>query len=197
MKKASVLIIDDEPEARNTIAQILEKDCATETASSGKEAIEKMREKNYDIALLDIRMPDMDGMETLKKIFCFSGAGRPKVIMLTALDDAKYAWEASKIGASDFITKPFDNEMLITRVKMVYENKIREDDNYRKYYILSELGAKSESDNICDKRKRLFCALSGIHGDQLADIPIDEAEKIFSGEWDGKTPKDIDPNIPY
>jgi len=77
-----------------------------ETAASGEEAMEKVEQGNYEIMLLDLRMPGMDGMEVLRQV----SKQRPeiKIIIITAYGSIDLAVEAMKLGAVDFLQKPFD-----------------------------------------------------------------------------------------
>lgn len=123
MGKPLVLVVDDEETARISISNVVKEECEVETAGSGEEALLKLKEKDFDVVLLDIRMPKMWGTEVLKKIKDLKK--RVEVIMLTALDDAQNAWESSKYGAFDYITKPFKNEDLLFRIKLA-ANRVAE-----------------------------------------------------------------------
>ena len=122
-EKPKVLIVDDEEIARISISNVLKDDCEVESVSSGGEAVSKLKDKNFDVVLLDIRMPKMWGTEALRKIKELNK--ELEVIMLTALDDAQNAWESSKYGAFDYITKPFKDEDLIFRIKLA-ANRVAE-----------------------------------------------------------------------
>ena len=123
MEKLLVLVVDDEVDVANEIGAVVnEGGFEVEVVHSGEEALNKLKEKNFAVVLLDIRMPKMLGTEVLKKIRELRKEGLIKqpieIIMLTALDDAKNAWEASKYYAFDYITKPFKNEDLLFRIKL-------------------------------------------------------------------------------
>ncbi len=103
---AKILIVDDDSELRANIYTVLdEKGYSTDTASSGLEAIEMTSTNNYDIVLLDLMMPGMNGMDvlfTLKR-----QSPKTKVIIITAFASIDTTVEAMKKGASDYIAKPF------------------------------------------------------------------------------------------
>ncbi len=111
-----VLIVDDEEDVRLFVADFLgERDFMVATAGSGEEALEKFKKDFYDVVLLDIMMPGMDGIECLEKI----KKDHPKsvVIMITALKDETRMAKAKKLGAHQYIVKPFslsylENELL-------------------------------------------------------------------------------------
>jgi DNA-binding response OmpR family regulator len=106
MKEKSILIVDDEKNIRLTLSQALETlDVQTDTAADGGEALIKLKEKEFALILLDLKMPGMDGMEVLRRVREI----RPdiRIIILTAYGTVELAVEAMKLGAADFIQKPF------------------------------------------------------------------------------------------
>jgi len=111
---AHILVIDDEKSIRNTLKEILEYEKFTvDLAEHGAEGLEKYRQGKYDIVLCDIKMPEMDGLEVLEKIF--EEEGDAQVIMISGHGNIDNAVEAIKKGAYDFIEKPLDlNRLLIT-----------------------------------------------------------------------------------
>ena len=111
---AHILVIDDEKSIRNTLKEILEYEKFTvDLAEHGLEGLEMYRKNSYDIVLCDIKMPEMDGLEVLEKIF--QEEGDAQVIMISGHGNIDNAVEAIKKGAYDFISKPLDlNRLLIT-----------------------------------------------------------------------------------
>jgi two-component system, NtrC family, nitrogen regulation response regulator NtrX len=111
---AKILVIDDEKSIRGTLKEILEYEgYEVDLASSGPEGLEKFSETNYDIVLCDIKMPEMDGLEVLEKIFELSSD--TQAIMISGHGNVDNAVQAIKKGAYDFIEKPLDlNRLLIT-----------------------------------------------------------------------------------
>lgn len=106
MKKNKVLVVDDEKNIRITVAQSLEKiDLETNSAVSGEEALKKLKENGYNLILLDLKLPGMDGMEVLRQIRGFNST--TKILIITAYGTIENAVEAMKLGAVDFIQKPF------------------------------------------------------------------------------------------
>lgn len=106
MNTGSVLIVDDEHNIRLTLSRALEAlKVDIDTASNGEEALAKLKEKEFTLILLDLRMPGMTGMEILRKL----RETRPdiRVIIMTAYGTIESAVEAMKLGAVDFIQKPF------------------------------------------------------------------------------------------
>jgi len=116
-----VLVVDDEPRALETFESILEGRFEILTARSGKEALDKVAKESIDLVFLDIKMPDMDGMEVLRRIK--ERDGNMAVIMATATDSARRAVEAMQLGACDYITKPFDVDEVIAVAQKAIERE--------------------------------------------------------------------------
>jgi DNA-binding NtrC family response regulator len=109
-KVRSVLIVDDEVGVRESLKMILKKDYDVFLAKDAEEAFLQIKENSPDVILLDIILPDLDGLKVLEKI----KQNEPDivVIMITATNTAKTAVEAMKLGAYHYVTKPFDNDEL-------------------------------------------------------------------------------------
>lgn len=107
-----MLCVDDNRDLRETLAaQFRAEDFDVETAVDGLDAVEKLRHGHFDIVLLDLKMPGMDGlgvMKEMKKLTKF-----PHVVVLSAIDDVAMAQECVKMGARDYISKPYDPEDLL------------------------------------------------------------------------------------
>lgn len=113
---ARILIVDDEESIRTALATILEEEgYITETAKNGKEAIEKSEAKFYNLALIDIRLPDMEGTELLTAI----RETTPKMvkIIMTGYPSLQNAVEAVNKGADAYILKPFKIEDILKTIK--------------------------------------------------------------------------------
>jgi len=111
-----LLIVDDERGYVNVLAKRMAKRNIQVTAAySGSEGIQALRKQDFDVAVLDLKMEDMDGIEVLK-IFQKMVPGMP-VIMLTGHGSEKAAREGMEFGAFDYLTKPCDLEELIAKIK--------------------------------------------------------------------------------
>jgi DNA-binding response OmpR family regulator len=122
VENASILIVDDEESIRNILSRRLKSEgYYCETAADGIEALSKASKKNFDLVLTDIKMPMMSGIEMLSRI----QTEHPdiSVLMITAVVDTKTAVEAMKMGAYDYVTKPFDLDDLNIRVKRALERR--------------------------------------------------------------------------
>src|SRR5213596_2393768 len=113
-----MLCVDDNPDLRKTLEQQFEnEDFVVDTAEDGASALDKIRAAGYDIVLLDMKMPKMNGMTVLQEM---KKLGKlTNVIMLTGIDDTQVALECVKLGARDFIQKPYDPEELLHIVNRV------------------------------------------------------------------------------
>lgn len=112
-----VLIVDDAAVIRMMIRGILEYngfEIAGE-AKNGKEAVNMYKELNPDVVTMDIIMPELDGVNALKEILEFDP--NAKVIMVTAIDQREKLMESIRLGASDYIVKPFEEERVLSAVK--------------------------------------------------------------------------------
>jgi putative two-component system response regulator len=120
--EVTILIVDDEDAIRSMLTRKLEGDgYCCEVASDGNEALWKAFMKDFDLVLMDIKMPGLSGMDALPQIV----TDHPDtcVIMITAVVDAKTAVEAMKLGAYDYVTKPFDLDDLSMRVIRALERR--------------------------------------------------------------------------
>jgi DNA-binding NtrC family response regulator len=119
-----ILVVDDERNIRNNLCALLESEgYKADGASDGEEGLRRVKEGRYDLVFVDIQMPKMDGLELLRSLRGL----RPKlpVVMLTAYGTVGRAVEAMKLGAVDFVEKPFDPksikllcEEILTRQKI-------------------------------------------------------------------------------
>ncbi|TKJ42323.1 hypothetical protein CEE37_01185 [candidate division LCP-89 bacterium B3_LCP] len=116
MVKSRVLIVDDEEEICELLSGFLEsQEYETFQATTGADAITLLKEARPHILLLDIRMPEMNGVEILRKIRSIDN--EICIIMITGYHDVEIAQETLKLGASDFITKPIDLDYLATSIE--------------------------------------------------------------------------------
>ena len=123
-KKIKLLIVDDDEKFLKTIAERLGlKDFDVTTASEGNQALKAAKKGKFDVALLDLKMPGMDGMEvlqSLKKKHKFL-----EVIILTGFASIDSAVEATKLGAFGYLEKPYNFEKLLDVLKEAYETRLR------------------------------------------------------------------------
>lgn len=113
-----LLYVDDEESLRILVkSQLISEGFHVEAADDGDTAVEELKKNTYDIVLLDIRMPRMNGIEVLK--FIKQQKIKSRVVMLTAVDDLSIAIESVKNGANDYVTKPYDLNNLLACINRV------------------------------------------------------------------------------
>lgn len=116
-KKGHILAVDDEPLNRGVIERIVNRKGHDVTlVASGQEALDKLQDTEFDLVLLDIMMPEIDGIEVLKRIRQKYSMSQLPVIMVSALDDSEKVVELLDLGANDYVTKPIDAKVLQARV---------------------------------------------------------------------------------
>ena len=114
MAKPRILIADDEEGIQESLTLILGDDYELEFASDGEEALAKLQRDRFAVVLLDIKMPKLDGLEVLRRL---RGQLLSPVIMLTAYQSVELAREAVRLGARDYLPKPFEREQMLTTVQ--------------------------------------------------------------------------------
>lgn len=113
--RPSILIVDDEEDARDALQLVCEDYYATELAEDGLLALELIQKRAFDVVLLDVRMPRLDGIETLKRIGAYDES--IGVVMVSALNFAQEAASSMKYGAFDYITKPYEPDQILQAVE--------------------------------------------------------------------------------
>jgi two-component system response regulator AtoC len=151
MSAAKILVVDDEPGMLEMLSRSLgDEGYRVLTVDRGEGALAKVREEKPEVVLLDIRMPGMDGIETLGRIRQFDKES--SIIILTAYGSMDTVVEAMKLGAYDYITKPFDLEGLKSLIKGVLEAKRLA----RKVAPPKRLEERYKLENIVGKNPRMF-----------------------------------------
>src|SRR5437899_4687391 len=118
----NILIVDDEPGIRQSLQGVLEDEgYKASVAESGEACLETLRKRAYDVVLLDVWLPGMDGLETLQKIRDLENA--PEVIMISGHGTIETAVRATKLGAYDFLEKPLSIDKTLILVKNAVEAK--------------------------------------------------------------------------
>ena len=123
MAKATVLLVDDEKDFTATLAERLEtRGLQVDISSNGPDAIGKVRDKTYDALVLDLAMPGMDGLETMKRLL----ADNPdlQVILLTGRATVQKGVEAMSSGAMQFLEKPADINLLLEQIEKAQANRV-------------------------------------------------------------------------
>ena len=120
-EKPKILIVEDEKQIARFIQIDLEKNgFRTAIEKNGRRAYERIIQERYDLVLLDVMLPDMDGMEICQRVREISDV---PIIMLTARDDVKDKVEGLNFGANDYVTKPFSTEELLARIRGILRRR--------------------------------------------------------------------------
>ena len=152
---SNILIVDDEQSYRQLLSLVFESDGhSVRTAMNGREALERLQVEPVDVIVSDVKMPDMDGIEMLRAI----RETQPDlgVVLMTAFASVETAREAFKLGADDFIQKPFDVEELKLIVKKTLEKQALIDENRAFKRAQRERGSVRNIIGSSDKMHALF-----------------------------------------
>lgn len=143
-RQAEVLIIDDEPEIRETLIDLISGSFSPLVASSGTEGLALAKKKNPTVILLDILMPGMDGVAVCKKLREDPVTSPIHIIMLSGANSPENRVRAFDSGADDFIAKPFDSVELISRI----QSKVRRVQERKKHSRADEIGSFLSCGNL-------------------------------------------------
>ena len=147
----SILIIDDDPLIRKTLSSyLLKEDFEVILAEDGEEGLRKYEENFPDLVILDIRLPDMDGLEALRKIK--EKKESASIIIMTAYDDMKTTVEAIKSGAFEYLVKPLDYVELDLTIDKAFQMKSLED---KLSYLVEERQKEYTIDNIIGRSPQM------------------------------------------
>lgn len=128
--KTRVLIVDDEKEFADALTERLRiRDYDVTASPSGEDAVTKIKGYNFDVVILDVAMPGMDGIETLQKIKGIKPL--TEVIMLTGHATVETAIEGMKLGAHDYLMKPCETDDLVSKINRAFEKKKEQEERIR------------------------------------------------------------------
>ena len=145
-QKYKILLVDDDENIRSTMKAILEDEgYSVDSASNGKEAIQKTQEQSYNLALLDIRLPDMEGVELLKLMK--EPMPRMRKIMVTGFPSLQNAVEAVNKNADAYLIKPVDVDKLLATVKEQLE-KQEEDKKFNEQKVAEFIESRVEEISV-------------------------------------------------
>ncbi|HUT85184.1 MAG TPA: sigma-54 dependent transcriptional regulator [Thermodesulfobacteriota bacterium] len=170
MKK--ILIVDDELAIRESLRMILQQDYEVLAVSSGAEALEKMREGGIDLVLLDVIMPGLDGIQLLERM---KSEYDIPVIMITAANTVKTAVQAMRLGAYDYIPKPFD----VDEIKIVVKKVLSIQDLSKEVeYLRAEISKTYGFENLIGGTKEMqeiFRLINQIAGSDTSVLILGES----------------------
>ena len=134
--KKRILAVDDDIIVLTRITNILRNDYELVTVNSGMRALRYLREEKPDLILLDIRMAQQDGIETLREIRNMEERKDIPVIMLTGVENKDIVVESAKLGVCDYLLKPFSSTELLKRIQRVLGQEETEEDYGRERRIM-------------------------------------------------------------
>ncbi|MFA6127342.1 MAG: sigma-54 dependent transcriptional regulator [Bacteroidales bacterium] len=190
---AAILVIDDERSIRNTLKEVLEYERhQIDLAEDGVIGLDMIKENHYDIILCDIKMPKMDGLEVLEKIFLITRD--VQVIMISGHGTVDAAVEAIKKGAYDFIEKPLDlNRLLITirnamdKTTLISETRTLKKKVARNYEMIGESGPMKKIremiDRVAPTDARVLITGSNGTGKELVARQLHEQSNRSGGQF--------------
>ena len=165
----SVLIIDDEPLMRvSTLDALLAEGFEVQEASNGEEGIQKIQTGQYDVVITDLKMPGSDGLQVMQA--CKARSPETEVIVITAHGSVDTAVQAMKLGAYDYITKPFSiDELLLTVDRATKVQSLRREN----VALRQELEGKFNFDGIVGKNVHMRRVLEKVKMVAAATLPFD------------------------
>ncbi len=153
-----ILIVDDDEGTREALEVILEDDYDVACVADGQVALDKLNREAFDLVLLDLIMPGMDGIETLKRIKAYDK--QIDVIMVSATDRAREATAAITSGAYDYITKPFDADAILTAIERALQKRSLEQEVR---YLRSEVALRFDETRIIGESRPMKAVFSLIN----------------------------------
>ncbi|MCL7488720.1 MAG: response regulator [Desulfobulbaceae bacterium] len=138
----NVLIVDDEQEFREvTVKRLNKRDLHCEGAESGEKALERISKGDIDVVLLDVKMPGMGGIETLREIKCRMPL--IEVVMLTGHASVESGIDGMKMGAFDYLMKPMELDPLLEKLQEAYAKKKNQQDKIEMAQIKRDMARPS------------------------------------------------------
>lgn len=184
-----VLVVEDEINVAKGLKMVMtEAGYNVELAQTGQEALEKFRDRDFDLVVADLRLPDFDGLEVIQHIW--ENRPKTKVLIITGYPSVTSAVQAVKLGVLDFLRKPFTEEEFMTAVGMALTDKGKK--------TIEELIMETQQDKLIQKKEVLrvlekasqnnnfFCELMERGPEALKDYRLSQTAKaaIAAGDVD-------------
>ena len=198
-RQASILVVDDNETNRDLLSRRVERlGYRTSVAENGKQALSLLAEEPFDLVLLDILMPEMDGYQTLAALKSDPKLRNVPVIMISAIDQIDSIVRCIEMGADDYLPKPFNPTLLKARISASIEKKRLRDreirfyeeirDNYRKLRELEQLRDDLTHMIVHDLRTPLTSVIAGMQTmEVLGDLNEDQKEFLDIAIAGGRT----------
>ncbi|MDE3170397.1 MAG: sigma-54-dependent Fis family transcriptional regulator, partial [Acidobacteriota bacterium] len=173
MPKGSILVVDDELEIREGLEALLKSEGFDVTlAETGEAGLRKLEDKPYDLTLLDVSLPDRNGLDMLREIH--RRDPNLSVILITAFGSIDMARAAFKSGAQDYITKPWSNDELVTQISLAIEGRRLREENVQ---LKRALKQRYNFPNIIGKSDKMLAVL-----DLVTQVAASRSTVLISGE---------------
>src|SRR5947209_19597689 len=173
MSKGSILVVDDESEIREGLELLLRGEgYGVSSAETGESGLEKLEQHPYDLLLLDVSLPDRNGLDMLKEIH--RRDPQLSVVLITAYGSIEMARAAFKNGAMDYITKPWSNDELLAQVAQAVESRRLRDENVQLKRALKQRFSLPNIDGKSDKMQALL--------DLVAQVAPSRSTVLITGE---------------
>ena len=195
---AVVLVVDDDAENRDVLSRRLQRQSHhVEAVSSGPEALRRLRDGTFDLVLLDIMMPGMDGYEVLRHIRGMEAIGHIPVIMISAVNEVQSIVRCIDAGAEDYLTKPFDATLLNARVGATLQRKRGRDreaalfeqlqQNFKRLEAMEKLRDDMRNMIVHDLRTPLTSLLLGMELLETTGLTASQQEMLTLAIGGGRT----------
>jgi two-component system response regulator AtoC len=168
-----VLIVDDDPGIREAFRLVLEEEYELLEAEDGPQAIERVQGCPVDLVLLDVRLPGMDGIEVLERIKAIDD--HVEVVLVTAVQTVRAAVAAMKLGALDYVTKPFDEDEVLPLIRRALERRALDREVV---YLRSELARERDFDQLVGQHplmQQLYQMISAVARNPLTVLVVGES----------------------
>ena len=173
MSKGSILVVDDESEIREGLEVLLQSEgYGVSSADTGESGLGKLEEKPYDLLLLDVSLPDRNGIDLLREIR--RRDPHLPIVLITAYGSIEMARAAFKSGAMDYITKPWSNDELLAQVAQAVESRRLRDENVQ---LKRALKQRFNFPSIVGKSEKMLSLL-----DLVAQVAPSRSTVLISGE---------------
>jgi DNA-binding NtrC family response regulator len=173
MPRGSILVVDDEAEIREGLEALLSsEDFQVTLAETGEAGLQRLEERPFDLLLLDVSLPDRNGLELLREIRRRDPG--LAVILITAFGSIDMARQAFKGGAQDYITKPWSNDELIAQVSLAVEGRRLREENVQ---LKRALKQRYNFPNIVGKSEKMLAVL-----DLVAQVAPSRSTVLINGE---------------
>jgi two-component system response regulator AtoC len=168
-----ILVVDDDPGIREAFRLVLEEEYELLEAEDGPQALERVQGSPIDLVLLDVRLPGMDGIEVLERIKAIDES--VEVVLVTAVQTVRAAVAAMKLGALDYVTKPFDEDEILPLIRRTLERRALDREVI---YLRSEVARERDFDQLVGQHpvmQQLYHLIGAVARNPLTVLIVGES----------------------